>query len=395
METKIEEMKILLAHNFYGQPGGEDTVFNAEKALLREKGHEILEYTADNKTIKTGSQLSVALQCVWSAPSYSRMLPLIREFKPDVVHFHNTFPLISPSAYYACKKASVPVVQTLHNYRLLCPNAMFYRNGGVCEDCLGKLPWRGVLHACYRKSTMASAAVATMLAVHRLLKTWQKKVDAYITLTEFAREKFIEGGLPAEKIHVKPNFVHSDPGTRENGGSYALYVGRLSPEKGVKVMLDAWERTEGVPLRIVGDGPLRDEVSRVAGKRGAGGIEVLGRLSKDAVIEQMKGASFLVFPSLWYEMFGMVVAEAYACGVPVIAPKLGPMEAIVEDGVTGLHFSAGDAGSLAAVVRYAWENSDKIRRMDGNARKTFEEKYSGKRNYALLAGIYENVINSR
>ncbi len=338
-------MKILFVHNYYQQSGGEDTVFRAERDMLREYGHTVIEYTDHNDRIKTMSPLAVARDTIWSGYSYSRILKILKEEKPDIAHFHNTFPLISPSAYYACKKMKVPVVQTLHNYRLLCPGALFYRDGHICEECIGNkvpvyktiedyknftkksrktllFPYPAVLHSCYHKSKFHSAMVAMYLFIHRISGTWQNKVDAYIALTEFSKKKFIEGGMPEEKIFVKPNFVHPDPGMREGSGDYALFVGRLSPEKGIMTLLKAWEELKDIPLKIAGDGPLMEDVRNFVRVKGINNIEILGSKSKDEIINLMKGAICVVVPSVCYENFPMAAIEACVCGIFVIASNL-------------------------------------------------------------------------
>src|SRR5918995_7060232 len=294
-------MKILLAHNEYQQPGGEDQVFAAEAALLESHGHRVLRYRVHNDQVAGMDPVTLAGSTVWNRSTHRELRTLIRQERPQVAHFHNTLPLISPAGYYAAKAEGVPVVQTLHNYRLLCPNALFFRDGGVCEDCMGKaITWPGVVHKCYRGSRAASGLVTTMLATHRALRTWTNKVDVYIALTEFARRKFIEGGLPVERITVKPNFVDPDPGPGTSGEGHALFVGRLSPEKGVDTLLAAWERLKGsAPLKIVGDGPLREQVVAAANRHPR--VVYLGHRPTEEVYALMKEASMLIFPSGWYE----------------------------------------------------------------------------------------------
>src|SRR5215475_13999890 len=250
-------MNILVAHNFYKLAGGEDQCVAAEVALLRAHGHRVTQYSLTNDVIDGMGHLQLAGRTIWSRSALCDMRRLIRAHRPQVVHFHNTFPLISPAAYYAAHGEGVPVVQTLHNFRLVCVNAVLFREGRPCEDCLGKMiPWAGVAHNCYRGSRAASAVVAAMLATHRFLGTWHHAVDAYIALSEFSRRKFIEGGLPADKIAVKFNFAYPEPPIGDGSGGYAVYVGRLSPEKGVQTLLDAWQSLGGtVPLKIAGDGP--------------------------------------------------------------------------------------------------------------------------------------------
>ncbi|KRT66115.1 MAG: group 1 glycosyl transferase [Candidatus Dadabacteria bacterium CSP1-2] len=382
-----------MVHNRYRQPGGEDAVFAAETEILRKHGHEVVEYLDDNRRIDGLNPLVAAANTVWSYASREKLSQVLRETKPDVVHFHNTFLQISPAAYYACWKTAQPVVQTLHNYRLLCPVATFFRDGHVCEDCLDRTPpWPAVLHGCYHNSRMQTAVVAAMLVFHRLLKTWQNQVHVYIALTEFVRRKFIEGGLPEEKIVVKPNFVYSDPGIREGKGEYVLFVGRLSPEKGIKTLLWAWQYLQKIPLKIVGDGPLMDEIRAYVKMHTLEWVELIGRCNHEEVLELMKGARFLVFPSEWYEGFPVTIAETFACGVPVIASRLGAMAEIVDDGRTGLHFEPGNSEDLAAKVKWAWTHLDQMLQMGREARAEYEAKYTAERNYKMLINIYEKAI---
>jgi glycosyltransferase involved in cell wall biosynthesis len=389
-------MKIVLVHNYYQRPGGEDVVFAAEAALLRQKGHEVVQYTEDNRCIKGVRQIAVAAHTIWSGSTRHRLLRILHGVRCDVVHFHNTFPLISPSAYAACREATVPVVQTLHNYRLLCPAATFFRDGHVCEACLGKTPpWPGVRYACYRESHVQTTVVAATLSLHRWLKTWQTQVDVYVALTEFARRKFIEGGLPAEKIVVKPNFVTPDPGMRDSDRSYALFVGRIAQEKGVRLLLQAWQGLQGVPLKIVGDGPLMDEVRAVVQGQKLEGVEVLGQRSRQEVLTWMKGAQFLVVPSEWYEGFPVTIAEAFACGVPVVASRLGAMAEIIKEGHTGLHFAPGDPDDLETQVRWAFSHPKELTQMGRRAREEFQAKYTADRNYEMLMAIYRQALGQR
>lgn len=388
-------MKILLVHNTYQHPGGEDTVFAREAALLREHGHGVVTYTRSNAEVRDFSPAARALlplRMIWARDAVRDLRALIAAEKPDVAHFHNTHFMISPAAYTACRAAGVPVVQTLHNPRLLCPAATFTRNERACQDCLGKTPpWPGILHGCYRSSRLQTAAVAAMLTVHRWRKTWATHVACYVVFTEFYRQQFIAGGLPADKLVVKPHFVAPDPLPREHEpGDYALYVGRLEPVKGVRVLLAAWEQIGAIPLKIRGEGPLAGEVGARAAPLEA--VEIAERLSPEALIQLVKGARFLVWPSLgYYETFGLVAVEAFACGVPVIASRTGVMAEIVTDGVTGLHVTPGDPADLAAKVRWAWDHPAEMAALGRAARREYEQKYTAERNYAQLLRIYESV----
>lgn len=383
---------MLLLHNHYQQPGGEDQVFAAEGELLEAHGHQVVRYTMHNDRADRMSSPSLARATIWNSAVYRDLRALIRRERPRVAHFHNTFPLISPAAYYAARAEGVPVIQTLHNYRLLCPDALFFRGGGVCEDCLGKaIPWPGAVHACYRGSYPASVATAAMLTLHRAAGTWTGAVDRYIALTAFARMKFIEGGLSGDRVTVKPNFLASDPGAGEGRGGYFLFVGRLSEEKGIRTMLDAWKQHRITsPLKVVGNGPMESEVSEAA--KSTRGIEHLGRQPKGRVLSMMKDARALIFPSLWYEGFPMVIVEAYAAGLPVIASDLGSMSSLVDHGRTGLRFMPADAEDLAAQVERATAYPEELRRMRAEARAEFEDSYTAQRNYRLLMEIYGEVI---
>lgn len=391
-------MKILLIHNAYRERGGEDTVFEQESELLRCAGHEVIAYQRSNAEIEGYSplrKLVLPIQLVWSSSAYAEVRQILRSTRPEIVHVHNTFMVTSPSVYTACKKEGVPVVQTLHNYRLYCPAATFLRNGEICEECVQHSLWRSVSHACYHGSHAQSAAVAAMLAAHRLRGTWANDVDVYIALTEFSRKKFIAAGLPAEKIVVKPNFVHPDPGVRSarTSGDYALFIGRLSAEKGVATLLAAWERMpREIPLTIVGDGPLRHSLASWAQQKGLSNISFLGRLTRSGALDVLKRARFLVFPSEWYEGFAMTLVEAFACGVSVVVSRMGVMPEIVEEQRTGIFFRPGDAEDLAAKSLWAWTHSAEMERMGATARQEYEAKYSGIENYRMLMRIYKNAI---
>jgi glycosyltransferase involved in cell wall biosynthesis len=323
----------------------------------------------------------------------------MRREQPDVVHVHNTFPVISPAIYYAAGDAGIPVVQTLHNYRLLCPTATLFRAGQVCEDCVGRaIPWPGVVHGCYRGSRPATAAAAAMLAIHNYKQTWSQAVSAYIALSDFARDKFIQGGLPAGKIFVKPNFLETDPGMGEGmgeaKGNYALFVGRLTPEKGISTLLAAWrELGSELPLQIAGDGPMAPEVERAAGE--SGHVRWLKWLPRSEILQKMKDASLLVLPSTWYEGFPMILAEAFAIGLPVIASDLGSMSSIVDHLRTGLHFEAGNSSDLVDKVRWLRAHPADAALMRTQARQEYEDKYASETNYAQLIDIYGSVHRVR
>jgi glycosyltransferase involved in cell wall biosynthesis len=396
----MSKIKILHAHNYYLQPGGEDTAFSSEVSLLRSKGHKVLEYIDHNKRIETMNPAIFALQTLWSWDSYRKLADILLRELPDVVHFHNTFPLISPSAYYACHQKGIPVIQSLDNPRLLCPSANFYRKNRLCQDCLGKTPpWPSIIHGCYHKSSLQTMVVASMLSLHRVLKTWESEVNLYLVATNFYKQIFVEGGLPAKNIAVKPHFIYPDPLPRPNAdqGRYALFVGRLDPEKGVRTMLDAWKELSDIPLKIRGSGQMENETLQFINENGLSkAIEVVGRLSKDELTQLIKSSRFLVWPSEgYYETFGYVAVESFSCEVPVIASGTGVMAEIVTDGITGLHFNPGDPEDLMMKVRWAWEHPVELAEMGRNARREYEEKFTADKNYDMLMEIYQRAIQSK
>jgi glycosyltransferase involved in cell wall biosynthesis len=386
-------VRILICHNFYQQPGGEDEVFADEGRLLEERGHEVVRYTRHNDELRRSGRFAAAADVLWSRRAYREIRELVLRFQPEVTHFHNTFPLISPAGYYAAQLAGGAVVQTLHNYRMLCPNALFFRDGKVCEDCMGKLvAWPGVLHRCYRGSAAASGAVAAMLAVHHAFRTWSQQVDMYIALTEFARRKFLAGGLPPAKVVLKPNFLYDDPGVGRGTGGYALFVGRLSPEKGIETLLNAWAADRRLPpLRVAGGGPMVGEVQAAAD---AGVLEYLGRVSPAEVAGLMADAACLVFPSEWYETFGRVVIEALAAGTPVVVSGSGAAAELIEHGSTGAHFRAGDPADLADKVLSVVNAARDSGGFRAAARNHFLARYSAEANNRALLEIYHRASAS-
>ncbi|WP_194721534.1 glycosyltransferase [Noviherbaspirillum malthae] len=381
-------MKILIAHNAYQHRGGEDAVVDAEVALLREHGHEVEVYAQHNDALNSMPRAAAAMTAIWSHRSAGDIESLCERFHPDVIHVHNTFPLISPSLYWAAARRHVPVVQTLHNFRLLCPQAIFLRDGKICEDCIGKLPWRAVTRKCYRDSTVQSAVITSMLATHRAIGTYRERVTRYIALNSFARDKYIEGGLPASRFRIKPNFVGSTAHPTWEQRSGGMYVGRLSSEKGLDVLARAVQLAPGVPVDVIGSGPLE------ALAKEAFGEHLLGFLPLERIMERMGTAQFLVLPSICYENSPRTIVEAFSCGLPVIASRLGALIDIVRDGETGLLFNPGDASDLAAKMAWAAANPEEMKRMGRAARAEYEAKYTPERNYDLLIDIYEDAIST-
>lgn len=380
--------RVMLVHNAYQQPGGEDSVVEAEAALLQSRGHPVAFFGRHNDEVAALSRGALAAQALWSPRTVKEFGEALMDFRADVVHVHNTFPLISPSVYWTAARAGVPVVQTLHNYRLLCPQAMFLRQGRVCEDCLGRIPWRGSVHGCYRDSSAQTAVVGAMVTLHRGLGTWRNKVTRYIALNEFCRRKFVEGGLPADKIVVKPNFVDLPPPPPAERRGY-LFVGRLSPEKGLEVLLQAWASADADAfLRVAGDGP------QAALLQGQPRVQALGRKPADGVREEMVHARALLMPSIFYEGFPRTLVEAFACGLPVIASRIGSLAELVEDGVTGLLFEPGNADDLARKLRWAEAHPGEMAEMERRARARYEAEFTAERNYAQLVAIYRDAMEA-
>lgn len=380
-------MRVLIIHNRYLQYGGEDAVVEAEAALLRGRGIDVQTYERDNRDIASVSSLQLAADTIWSSRSSREVGAILDRLQVDVVHCHNTFPLISPSVYRAAADRGVPVVQSLHNFRLTCPQALLLRNDKPCEDCLGKLPWRAVVHRCYRKSAAQSAVLMTMIGLNRMIGTYEKAVTRYIALNEFCRQKFIESGLPAERIVVKPNFVDL-PIALDVPRSGALYVGRLSREKGIHAIADAVRSLSAteVTLDVFGEGPDAAVLS------GIDGVQLHGRKFPDDIYQAMSRSAYLLMPSIWYENFPRVLVEAFACSLPVITSRLGAMAELVEDGLTGLLVKPGDAADLADKI--AWANAHPIEmgEMGKAARRHYELTYAGDVNFSRLIAIYRESI---
>jgi glycosyltransferase involved in cell wall biosynthesis len=389
-------MNVLLAHNFYQQAGGEDQIFADEGSLLEQHGHKVSRFTMDNDAIGAMSKWTVARKTLWNKDAAAKLRRAIREIDATVVHFHNTFPLISPACYYAAHAEGAAVVQNLQNFRLLCVAATFCRDHRVCEDCLGKgFAWPGILHACYRESRAASAVVAFLQTVHRMKGTWKNEVDAYVAASEFSRKKLIEGGLPRQKMFVKPNFLSSAPPVGRGEGEYALFVGRLAPEKGIVPLLQAWPQVfakTSIRLKIAGDGPMRAEVERAAAGKDSG-IGYAGRIDlQKENYATMGSAQALIFPSIWYEGQPKTLIESLAVGTPVIASRLGAMAEMIADGETGFLFEPGMPADLAAKAIQILSSKTDQARMRASARLVFERSFTAEKNYPQLLAIYEEAL---
>ena len=397
---------VMILHNRYRQAGGEDAVVEAERDLLEANGHRVALVTVDNARIPEASSptrtLRLAAGTIWSHAAVSLVRRAIERHRPDVLHVHNFLPLLSPAVYRTARASRVAVVQTLHNYRLVCPAGTLFRDGRPCEDCLGRrVAWPAVVHACYRSSRPQSAVVASMLATHRALGTWHDEVDLYLAVSAFLRDRIVAGGYPADRIVVKGNFVAdprlrqpSDPSGEAVGRSGMLFVGRLSPEKGIDRVVDQWSAIRDAPeLRVAGAGPLEPVVRDAAARSDR--ISYVGRLQAEAVRHAMATSEALIFASRWYEGQPLTILEAFAAGLPVIAPRIGSIPELVEDGRTGILFDPEEPGALAATVSKAMTDLSGLRAMGSEARARYERFHTPAANYRQLLDAYERALRHR
>jgi glycosyltransferase involved in cell wall biosynthesis len=398
---------VLVVHNRYRQSGGEDGVFDAETELLIQNGHRVERLVVDNDSIperlSAVDRVRLAVRTVWAGAAAEAVAERARAVRANVVHIHNFVPLLSPAIHGAARSAGAAVVQTLHNYRLICPASTLFRDGAPCEDCVGRrLAMPAIVHVCYRDSRSQTAAVAAMLAVHRARRTWHRDVDAFIALTAFGRDRFVAGGLPAHRLLVKPNFApdRGEPdgddasGQARYGRGPYLFVGRLTVEKGIRPLLAAWRLVDGErELRIVGDGPLAGEVRAAAAS--ARGVTLVGPRSHEEVQAEMRSARALIFPSLWYEGMPLTLIEALAAGLPVIASGLGAMHDMILDGQTGRLVPPGDPQTLADVVAECSRTPSDLAVMGAAARRAYLDTYAPGPNYRQLARIYRQAVERR
>lgn len=351
-----------------------------------------------NDTVADLSRVALAKTTVWSRAGHDAVEAAARDHRADVVHFHNTLPLISPAGYYGARAAGAAVIQTLHNFRLICPGALLHRDGEPCEICVGRsFAAPGVRHGCYRGSRSATLAVASMTTAHRVAGTWQRAVDRYIAITDFARDKFVAGGLPEDRITVKANPLSQDPGRGEGTGDFALFVGRLDSGKGVSTVLRAWQDCAALPpLVIVGDGPEAPLVQDAVDRMGEDRIRWKGWLQSNDVLALMRRARVFVFASHLYEGgTPMTLVEAFASGLPVAATDRGAARALVRDGVEGIRFAPKEPQALAAAVHEILRDPVAYQSMRNAARTAFEQTYAPEPNYVVLARIYSEALATR
>ena len=389
-------MKILLAHNFYrsSAPSGEDSVYRNERDLL-EKHFDVIRFEKYNDDLDDSTlakKVKLALSGAWSKDSYRELAELIKREKPDIAHFHNTFPQITPSSWSACRDSGVPVVQTIHNFRYICPGALLQREGKPCELCIQGTVLNALKHRCYRDSLSASAAQTWTIVRNRINGSFTNQVNRYLALTDFSASRLAAGGLPRDKILVKPNFLPDIPEPGKGSGGYVVYTGRLSEEKGVKTLLRAWKRLDAPPpLKLLGDGPLRRELEAYAATHRIN-AEFLGYRSSGEVLETVREALFQIVPSEWYEGFPMVILEAYACGTPVLAADIGSLSEVVKEGVTGYRFRSGDVKDLRDKVLEILSDPTQFERLRDTTRSEFLQRYTAKTNIEVVSRIYQDVM---
>ena len=395
--TVARGLRVLVVHNRYRseQPSGENRVVDQETALLADAGHRVSTFDRRSDDIATMSLLekaAVPFRVPWNPAVRSELATRLREEQPDIVHIHNTFPLLSPSVVAACADAGVPAVATLHNYTMVCPPGTLYRDGRVCTDCVGTMPLPALRHGCYRGSSLATIPLAVNMLANR--RRWWSGVARFFCISDAQRHILVQAGMPARRLVVKHNFV-VDPGNRRSGpGEYLLYLGRLTDEKGVRLLMTAWDRVEaggglGLPLVLAGAGPLHGELARWA--QGREDVRYLGMQTRAECAELMARAAAVVAPSTWLEAFGLVVVEAMAAAVPTVAAAHGAFVELVQDGVTGLLHRPGDAGSLAECLGRVVA-PERNREMGEAARRRYEQDFTPSAGLDRLVAGYKAAI---
>ena len=390
----MKKYNILIVHNYYKIPGGEDTVVENEKNLLQKNGHKVVMYTRNNKDIDKKSILGKILlpfETIFSIKTYNEVKKIIEKENIDIVHVHNTLPLVSPSVYYAARACKTSVIQTVHNFRMICPGATFTRDNKICEKCLEKSLLCSIKYKCYRNSFIQTSISALTLCIHRLLGSY-KKVNGYIALTEFNKDK-ISKIIDKSKIYVKPNFMTYKKSYKENiEKRYYIYIGRIDKLKGIELLIRAWNNIENSKLLIVGSGPYENEAKQFCRDNSINNIEFLGFKKKNEVLELLKNSKALIVPSQWYEGFPMTIAESFSQGIPVIASNIGNLSVIIENEVNGLLFKYNDINDLVNSINRIEDNYHFMKKLEQGAKNSFLEKYNEKVNYKLLIRIYNSVI---
>jgi glycosyltransferase involved in cell wall biosynthesis len=390
-------MKVLLIHNYLRPPSGENTVFEQERDLLLSKKDTVFTYTRHNQDIDGMNAFRKALipiKAIWSSDAYADIVRIIERERPDVAHFHNIFPLISPAAYRACMSRGIPVVQTLHHYRIVCPGASLFRENKVCVECSGMNFLPGIKYGCYRNSPILTAGIVSVILFHRLIRTWQDSVDLYIALSEFAHGMYKELGFPSSDIFIKPNFLQNPVEPDYSDAGYGIFIGRIGEEKGMDCLLSALRNCPEIRFKIIGDGPLRDHLKGRIVEWGLHNVEYLGIRDHKQCMDLLLGSQFLILPSLCFEGIPMVLLEAMSAGKPSIVSDIGVLPQMVKDGIDGLVFRPGSAEQLSEKIKWIHTHPDEGREMGKKARKGFEENYMKERNYQMLMSAYQKAIEN-
>ncbi len=399
-------MKILLVHNYYGSgaPSGENAVYTAERELLRQHGHTVIEFTRHSDEIRGRGAMGIlrgAFATPWNPFSKLALQSVLKKEKPDVMHVHNTFPLLSPSIFHATKGLHTATVLTLHNYRTFCAAGILMRDDVPCTECLDTQSVSpAIKYGCYRKNRLATLPLAMMIALHRRVGTWERHVDAFIALSGFQSEKMTGARLPAANIHIKPPFYVNPPSPLpwEKRESKVVFVGRLGMEKGLNILIDAWKQwgREAPQLEIIGEGPERLRLQESVRGNGIGDkVSFLGQLPFLEVQRRLRLARLLVLPSLCFEGFPMAIIEAFSLGVPVAASDIGPLPNIVKKGESGVLYQPGDAVSLYHAIKEIWYRSDRLSLLGQGALQEFYKKYTADTNYETLIEIYRIAIEKK
>ena len=389
-------MYILQIHNSYQTPGGEDKVVNAEKELLEANGHRVIQYYRHNNEIKDYGffqKIRFFVETIYSQRTCRELDKLIEKQKPDIAHIHNVFPLISPSVYYCLKRHNIPVVQTVHNYRFLCPNSLFYTRNAICEKCKAGNTMHCFLNKCYKNNFLLSGLYALTFWIHGKVKTFQNKIDIFIALSYFSKDKLTEGCFPKEKIEIEGNFLSQNKTEPDyDKEDYAIFMGRLSNEKGLITLLNAFRKMNKIKLKIAGKGGLEKELKMYTIKNNISCVEFLGFISGSERLELLQKARFSLIPSQCYDNFPTSALESFSVGTPVIASRIGGLPELIEEGKNGFLFESGDPDDLAEKISYLYENPDKTLEMGKYAHKCIDEKYGHQKHYERLMEIYEKAI---
>lgn len=392
----MKKVNVLMAHNYYQVPGGEDTVFYNEVKMLEKNGHNVTKYTRNNNEIKGGvfNKLRLGIDTIFSLKTYKEVKKLIDENNIDVVHVHNTLPLISPSIYYAAKAKKIPVVQTIHNFRLLCPGSTFTRNGEICEKCISKGLKQSLRYRCYRKSLSQTLIMYIMLKLHSIIGIYDK--INYITLTEFNKQKLLNLVKDERSIYVKPNFIEVRDKSERDLEDYFVFIGRLDELKGINFLVEVWKKIDkNIKLYVIGRGSEEEKLKKIISKNNMNNVKLLGFMEREDAFKVIEKCRAIIVPSKWYEGFPMTIAESFSLGVPVIGTRLGNIKSIIDDKYNGLLFEKDNKEQLKEAIEKIFHDKQLNLILGENAYKTFRKNYTDEENYKKLEDIYLNLVGDK